>query len=63
MDRDENIMVTASGGNLLIGTIGLETAFGKFALGANFQTPLSQNLASGIVRAEDRVMAHFAVAL
>lgn len=63
MDRDENIMVTTSGGNLLMGTIGLETAFGKFAFGANFQTPLSQSLASGIVRAEDRVMVHFAVAL
>lgn len=62
-DRDENIRVTTSGGNLLMGTIGLETAFGKFAVGANFQTPLSQRLASGIVKAEDRLMIHFAVAL
>ncbi len=62
-DRDENIIVTTSGGDLLMGTIGMETAFGKFAVGANFQTPLSQNLASGIVKAEDRVMVHFAVAL
>ncbi|MCH5718521.1 transporter [Niabella hibiscisoli] len=62
-DRDENIRVLTSGGNLLMGTVGLETAFGKFAVGANFQTPLSQNLASGIVKAQDRVMVHLAVAL
>lgn len=62
-DRDENIRVIASGGNLLMGTVGLETAFGKFAAGANFQTPLSQSLANGIVKANDRVMVHLAVAL
>lgn len=62
-DRDENIIVTTSGGNLLMGTLGLETAFGKFAIGANYQTPLKQSLASGIVKAEDRFMIHVAVAL
>lgn len=62
-DRDENIRVITSGGNVLMGTVGLETALGKFAVGANYQTPLSQNLASGIVKAEDRMMVHFAVAL
>lgn len=62
-DRDGDVKVTVSGGNLLLGTIGLETAFGKFAVGANYQTPLSQNLANGIVKAQDRVMVHVAIAL
>lgn len=62
-DRDGDINVTVSGGKLLIGTVGLETAFGKFAVGANYQTPLSQNLANGIVKAQDRIMVHIAFAL
>lgn len=62
-DRDGNINVTVSGGRLLLGTVGVETAFGRFAVGANYQRPFSQNLANGIVKAEDRVMVHFAVAL
>ncbi|MCH5598191.1 transporter family protein [Niabella ginsengisoli] len=62
-DMDENINVTVSGGRLLSGTIGLETGIGKFAIGANYQTPLSQNLANGIVKSEDRFMVHIAIAL
>ncbi|WP_346238390.1 transporter [Niabella insulamsoli] len=62
-DRDDNIKVITSGGNLVMGTLGLETAFGKCAVGANYQTPLSQSLARGIVKAENRWMVHFAIAL
>ena len=62
-DRDENTMVFASGGNLLSGTLGIETAFGKFAAGINFQKPISQNLANHIIKAGDRLMLHVALAL
>ena len=62
-DKDNDFTVTVSGGNLLLGTAGVETAFGKLAVGANFQTPLSQHLANGIVKANDRVMLHISIAL
>jgi hypothetical protein len=62
-DTDKGFDVTVSGGNLLLSTAGIETAAGKFSIGANFQTPLSQNLANGIVKANNRLMLHVAMAL
>lgn len=62
-DLDETLKVFASGGYAFLGTIGIETAFSKYAVGANFQTPLSQNLGNGIVKSKDRFMLHFSVAL
>lgn len=60
---DNGYKTTVSGGQLLLGTAGMEVSFGKWAVGANFQTPLSQNLANGIVMAKDRAMVHVAIAL
>jgi hypothetical protein len=57
-DIDDKITIDVSGGNLLLGTIGIETAYRKVAIGANWQTPLSQNLAMGFVKARDRLMLH-----
>ncbi|WP_300599821.1 transporter [Niabella sp.] len=62
-DVDNDVLVTVSGGNLLMGTAGIETAYKKIAIGANFQTPFSQNLANGIVKANNRVMVHVSIAL
>ena len=62
-DWDETITVFASGGYAVLGTVGVETAFSKYAVGANFQTPLSQNLGNGIVKSKDRFMIHFSMAL
>jgi hypothetical protein len=62
-DLDKGFKVTVSGGNLLLGTAGVELSFGKMAIGTNFQTPFSQNLASGIVKANNRMMVHVAIAL
>jgi hypothetical protein len=62
-DFDKGFKTTVSGGNLLLGTAGIETTFGKWAIGANFQRPFSQNLANGIIKAQDRVMTHIAFAL
>lgn len=57
-----NIQVWETGGNSMMGTIGLEIAFGKISTGGNFQTPLSQNLAEGKVRAGTRGMVHVSMA-
>lgn len=62
-DLDNGFKVTVSGGNLLLGTAGIETAFSKLAIGANIQTPFSQSLANGIVKANNRLMLHVAIAL
>ena len=62
-DRDGFFPVAASGGRLLLGTAGIETTFSRFAVGVNGQTPLSQSLAKGIVKANNRLMVHLAVTL
>jgi hypothetical protein len=62
-DIDNKFAVDVSGGNLFLGTVGIETVFKKLTVGGNFQTPFSQNLANGFVKAHDRVMVHVAVVL
>lgn len=62
-DIDNKIIVDVSGGKLLLGTLGVETNFKKIALGANWQTPLSQSLANGFVKANSRVMLHLSFML
>lgn len=57
-DIDNKISVYASGGNLLLATAGIEMNFKKIAIGANWQTPVSQDLGEGIVKANNRVMVH-----
>ena len=57
-DTDNKFNVSISGGNLLLGTLGLEVSTKKIAIGGNWQTPLSQNLAMGIVKANNRMMVH-----
>ncbi len=60
-DLDNGFNVIASGGGLLLGTIGVEAVFKKIAFGANLQTPFSQNLANSIAKANNRVMIHIAL--
>lgn len=62
-DRDGKYRVDVSGGNILVGTLGLETVRGRWSIGGNFQTPFSQNLANGFVRAGNRFMIHTAFLL
>jgi hypothetical protein len=57
-DVDNKIPVDVSGGKVLLGTVGLETSFNKISFGGNWQTPFSQDLANGIVKAHNRVMVH-----
>lgn len=57
-DLDNKFAVDVSGGNLLTGALGIETAYKKISVGANWQTPLSQNLANGFAKANNRMMVH-----
>ncbi len=61
-DLDHGMSVDISGGRLLMGTVGVEASIKKIAIGGNWQTPLSQNLADGIVKANNRMMLHVALA-
>ncbi len=57
-DTDNKFLADLSGGNLLMGTLGAEITFNKVSIGGNFQTPFSQNLANGIIKANNRAMVH-----
>ncbi len=62
-DTDHNLTVDISGGNLSLATLGLETGFRNISIGGNWQTPLAQNLAEGIIKANNRFMVHLAFVL
>ena len=57
-DIDNKFSVDISGGNALMGTAGVEMSLKKISIGGNWQKPLSQNLANGIVKANNRAMIH-----
>jgi len=61
-DFDAGIVVDLSGGKILSGGFGVETNFNKIAIGANWQTPLTQNLGEGFIKANNRMMLHVAFA-
>lgn len=58
LDKDHSYTVDVSGGRVLLGTVGLEAAYRKIAIGANWQSPMSQDLAGGFVKANNRGMVH-----
>ena len=62
-DTDHGFTVDISGGNLTMATVGIETGFRNISLGGNWQTPVSQNLANGIIKANNRFMVHLALVL
>lgn len=57
-DLDGKYTADISGGNILMGTAGIEASFSKLSIGANFQKPISQDLANGFVKAGNRMMLH-----
>ncbi len=59
-DTDKKFKVDISGGKLLCGNLGIETRFKKMAVGASWQMPISQDLANGSVRANNRAMVQLA---
>jgi hypothetical protein len=62
-DIDNNILVDISGGKLLAGSIGMEVSGNRISVGGSWQAPLSQNLANGIVKANNRMMVHISFLL
>jgi hypothetical protein len=56
--KSNDIQVWETGGRSLMGAIGTEVNLGKFSIGANFQTPLAQDLGENKVRAKNRGMVH-----
>lgn len=55
--------VDISGGKLLLGSVGTETSIGRMSIGGNFQWPLSQNLANGFIKSQDKLMVHVSLSL
>jgi len=62
-DIDHAFIADISGGELVMGTIGLEMWYKNIAIGGSFQTPFSQNLANGIIKANNRAMLHISFLL
>lgn len=62
-DMDGKYASDVSGGYALTGTVGMEAAFRNISIGGNWQTPLSQNLANGFVKANNRMMLHLSFLL
>jgi hypothetical protein len=61
MDHEHWVEVTA--GNLMTGTIGVQTHFRKIAIGGNFQIPLQQNVGNGIIKFNNAFMVQISFAL
>lgn len=61
-DKVMKYTVDQTGGNILQGSIGLETSFNKIAIGLNFQQPLAQNIASNRVELKNKLMTHISFA-
>lgn len=61
--KAKDIQVWETGGYSLMGTLGMEFSMGRISAGVNFQTPLSQKLGEGKVKAKDRGMIHLGIAI
>jgi hypothetical protein len=59
--KTKEIQSWETGGYALLGTVGLETSIGRISTGANFQTPVKQELGEGKLKARARVMVHIGI--
>ena len=57
-DSKNGDLVKLSGGNVLLGNIGLETYIKKLMFGVNYQAVIKQNLANGELHANNRLNLH-----
>ena len=55
--------VVETGGNILLGSAGLEVSFNKLAMGTNLQLPVKQDFAEGQTRSRIRGLVHVTVDL
>jgi hypothetical protein len=53
---DHHDWVEASNGNLITGTIGVQTNFKAISIGGNFQTPLQQDVGKGMIKFNNTCM-------
>lgn len=60
-DKARGYLHDMPGGQLLLGAAGMEAGFRRFAIGGSYQLPLSQDLARGSVKANDRAMVHLSI--
>lgn len=58
LNKSGDITITDSGGSATFVTAGLQLYWGKISIGGSYRTPVSQNLANGRIRANDRMMVH-----
>lgn len=56
--RSRDISVFETGGRTVMGTLGLELSVKQISAGANFQTPVSQQLGEGKIKAGNRGMVY-----
>ncbi|MDI9337971.1 MAG: transporter [Alphaproteobacteria bacterium] len=57
-DDNRGNPVNISGGQLTLFSTGIEASYQKIATGINWQIPIQQNLAHGIIQSQDRVLVH-----
>lgn len=57
-DRTMGYKIEETGGNILNGTIGAEVNLNRVSFGVTYQNPLSQNLAQGRIKADNKFLAH-----
>jgi hypothetical protein len=60
---DHHNWVEASNGNLLMGTVGIQTSFKTISIGGNFQTPLQQDVGNGMIRFNNTCMVQVSLTL
>jgi hypothetical protein len=63
IDKRQNKEVLDTGGYFVANTIGLELYYKRFSIGANYQTPMTQNLANGHIKAHQRGLIHLSFML
>lgn len=62
-DKDNKYIMDISGGKIAMGIIGTEISYKKIVAGFNWQQPVTQDLANGLVKANNKAMFHIAFAL
>ncbi|MES2519871.1 MAG: hypothetical protein V4585_17270 [Bacteroidota bacterium] len=61
LDVKSGIKNSITGGETLFGSFGMETYFKKLSAGINYQSPITQNLSNGELRANNRLNIHFTI--
>lgn len=62
-DASNRVLIAASGGNVFYSGGGVDVNTRKIAMGINYQTPVAQNLAGGVIQVKSRVSAHLSFTL